>query len=312
MAGLRTVRPGEGPLCRARGIGSRPGRLGPVAAQLVPGTVGLQIGNPTLGINAHGVAVLAWSFASPYAAWWDKPWGTAAVMWRLGHPLGSSTVLSATPGSHEGGVNSVAINSLGTAVVMFHDQRGLEAARLRHEQFQGVQTLSDASEAARDVESFATPSNGFQASWRLSTTFGYEQQPSTLSQATVERARAATDGQFSVEPPSTIPLLITPPLEPPYDSAWGLALRSNIRGDQLLAWGASGPAGRRVYADSRRAGSGFRAIQVVGTPPAVSRVESVIGPTGHFTVLWIGARGVEATAGVAGGGTESLAPSEHG
>jgi hypothetical protein len=280
--------------------GHGPVDFGPVAAQLVPGTVGVAIGGTALGINAHGVAVLAWDFSGPYAAWLEKPSKIAAVMWRLGHRLGSPSMLSAPPGAHNGGVDGVAVNSLGTAVVVFHDQRGLEAAQLQHERVRGTQTLSETAEATSDLEVFATRSLGFRASWRLSSPAGLE-RPSARQQTTVYRARAGSEGRFSVDPPSAIRLLITPKLESPFDSAWGVELHSNIRGDQLLTWGASGPTGRRVYAVSRRAGAVWGATQVVGTPPAPSSVQSVIAPRGRFTVLWIGALGVEATAGAAGG-----------
>jgi hypothetical protein len=77
--------------CELRGggeglfVGRVTSRYRLTAVQLVPGTVGLGIGETSLGIDAGGTAVLAWRFANPNAGA-DPSYGTAAVMWRLGHP----------------------------------------------------------------------------------------------------------------------------------------------------------------------------------------------------------------------------------
>ncbi len=272
-------------------------RHGLTAAQLVPGTVGFRIIGPALGIDPHGTAVLAWGFANPQASWWDAPSGTAAVMWRLGHPVGSPSVVSPMTTTNTL-APSVAINPRGIAIVLFNDQQGVHAARLRADQVLGVEPLAIAGERAMQEEIFATRSAGFLVSWLIGPG---EEQPSALHQVTVDGARAGSEGVFSVEPPTTIPLLITPSPEPPYDSAWSLELHSDIRGNQILTWGASGPAGRTDYVVSRSAGHAFTAPQPVGKPPAVSSVQSVVGPAGRFTVLWTGAHTIEATAGVVGG-----------
>jgi hypothetical protein len=197
-------------------------------------------------------------------------------------------------------VVAVAINARGTAIVAFQNQQGLQAARLSNGQGLGVEPLAATSQAVRSMDVFATPSDGFQASWALANLAGGE-QPSALHEVTVGRARAGTDGVFSVAPASTIPLLLTPPFEPPYDSAWEVELHSNIRGDQILTWGASGPAGRSDYVASRRVGQPFAAPQALGRPLAVSSVQSVIGPTGRFTVMWTGSHTIEATSGEVSG-----------
>src|SRR5207237_3494631 len=114
----------------ARGlwVGRVTSRYGPVAAQLVPGTVGLSV-DATLAINAHGIAALAWSFAKPYVAWERAVRGIAAATWRLGRAPSRPSVLSPiTNGVRVGGL-SVAINSHGTAHVLFANQQGISAAR---------------------------------------------------------------------------------------------------------------------------------------------------------------------------------------
>lgn len=271
------------------------------AAHLVPGTLGFRVVATSLAIDTAGIGVLAWSYAEPdIGAFAPHPYGVAAVTWRPGHTLAAANVLSA-PNGNFGFAPAVAINSRGTAVVMFQDQQGVEAARLQSDRVLGVEQLAATSEAAQDIQLLACEGDGFQASFALAGREG-EEQPSTLHQVTVESAHASSDGIFSVESPIAIPLQLSPHLSPLYDSAWELGLHSDARGDQVLTWGASGPTGVGAYVESRRAGHPFTAPQLVGRPPApVATLQSAIGPTGRFTIVWTGAHSIQATTGEVGG-----------